>query len=483
MVLDTKLFLAVLGRSLAILTSILILRALTMRLIPSELGKYAIITISTAFFSLLFVNPVASYVNRKLHAWRQGGILLKCLGVSGLYLVAVAAAGFLLLLPFTGYFDKQWGMPTWQVLLLISSGVVIVNANQTLVHFLNMLDYKREWIISSLGSLWLALLLSWFLSGNDPSAVSWILGQYLGMSVFILIAIVLFLRLMQRENTANPMSFKLNRSGALSVYMFSWPLAIATCLYWLQFQSYKLMLGELTTLDFLGLFTAAYSLSAGIMGAFEAILQTYLHPIFFSKVSQTRVDAKGAVSKDESDVWSLYASRVIPASFVALLFILVLSKPLIHLLLDSKYWAVQKLVLLAAIVEFSRVVGNVYEMAAHATMKTRVLIFPHFIGALSVLLLLPLLLWFYQENGLLAALVMANLIYLGSMHIIVTRHMQTKVSFGHFFSKNMFIFYLGVLLEIIASQYATGFTAKFVLLLGMSALCLFVVLNIIRGFR
>lgn len=483
MVLDTKLFLAALGRSLAILTSILILRALTMRLVPSELGKYAIITVSTAFFSLLFVNPVASYVNRKLHAWQQGGILLKCLGVSGLYLVAIAVLGFFLLLPFTEYFNKQWGVPTWQVLLLISSGIAIVNANQTLVHFLNMLDYQREWLIYSLGSLWLALLLSWFLSGHNPTAVSWILGQYLGMSVFILLSTGSFLRLMRREKVENPLSFKVSRSGAFSVYMFSWPLAIATCLYWLQFQSYKLVLGELSTLTLLGLFTAAYSLSAGIMGAFEAILHTYLHPIFFSKVSKTRVDAMSDVSKHESEVWSHYASKVIPASFVALLFILVLSKPLVHLLLDSKYWTVQSLVILAAFVEFSRVVGNVYQLAAHATMKTRAIILPHFIGALSVLVLLPLMLGIDQENGLLIALVMANMIYLGSMHITVTRHMQTRVSFGQFYSKYMLVLYLGILLEIIAGQYVAGFAAKFVLMLCMSALCLFVVLNVIRGFR
>lgn len=94
---NSDLLVVLTGRVIQIVTTVVSLRLLTTQLTPGEMGKYSLITSTTALFALIFITPVGMYINRKLNQWYDEALLWNKLIYGLYYLLAVTIATALLL--------------------------------------------------------------------------------------------------------------------------------------------------------------------------------------------------------------------------------------------------------------------------------------------------------------------------------------------------------------------------------------------------
>lgn len=435
------------ARVLQVVSAFATLRIMTAQLTPEEVGKTAIILSVAMFFTLILVSPVGNYINRHLNEWHSCGLMSKRFQIAGIYLICVTFFSVIIIALGYEWFGKDWGLTLFWLSVLVAGVVLLKTMNMSMVTSLNLLGERIPWAVLTILTLWVGLGASWVLTQYEHTAEYWMLGQLLGFFSAGILATVLVLR----QNNETPIKTGGDESFRvlmLPVLAFCIPLALSTGLNWVQFQSYRLVLGEMMSLAFLGLFAAGYAVSAGILGAFESTVQQYFYPKFYKGLEEGG-DAGIA------DTWLQYASLVLPFTLLTGVMVAMLATPLTHILVDPSFWEASSFVALGAMVEVCRVAGNVYGLAAHGTMKTKILVFPQMLGAFAVLVFVPIALEFSPGNaGVATALIVASLLYVLSMHFVIGRHLSVTFSLESFYP----LIYIIPLFLIISflSEFHTG---------------------------
>lgn len=417
------LIVVIVGRVLQILTSLLVLRLATNRLDPDEFGALNLLFISVMLMAFIFVNPIGMYINRRMHGWYERGLLNARLLLALAYLIPICVVSGLLAMLADSVFDFDWKLSTPWVGGLIAFSLLCTTSNQTLIPGLNMLERRVSWSILTLFSLWTGLAFAWYFTTTEPSANLWLLGIQCGSGIGAILSIPVFIRIGRRA--PKPRFDVWSREKIRIVWAFVVPLAVAVSLNWFQFQSYRFFMGEIVSLEFLGFFAAGYAVSGGILVAFENSAQQFYYPIFYRRIHQ--VPAEGRVK-----VWQEYVSGMIPLTWLTTVMILAAAQPLTMLLVDEKYHEVApRFVITGAIVEFARALGNVYGLAAHSSMKTRVLFVPHLIGTVFVLVGVGVGGSWHPAASITLVLPFAAVMYLLTMHHVITRHVNARFGLQH----------------------------------------------------
>ncbi|MES2966002.1 MAG: hypothetical protein V4760_19120, partial [Bdellovibrionota bacterium] len=173
------------GRIAQIALTLAITKFATTLLTPSEFGRTALIAATISLFSLLLVNPVGMFINRRLHAWAEAGSLMPHLRIFGIYLAGVSALAALGVLvgQMLGVFD--FGTGSGWLVGLVCGSLIATTLNQTYIPALNMLGRRKEFVVFSVLTLALNLGLSVaFVTMSDASAELWMLGTFVSQAVF-----------------------------------------------------------------------------------------------------------------------------------------------------------------------------------------------------------------------------------------------------------------------------------------------------------
>jgi O-antigen/teichoic acid export membrane protein len=421
------LYIILAGRFLQVITSIFVLRLMTARLSPAEMGKYALIMSFVSFFALIFINPIGMYINRKLNDWYGRGLVWYRFwqGLQYLCLVVLVSLTLILVIDYCVGLKSQFSL--YWLLVLVGGSLMFNTLNQTIIPSFNMLGKRREWVIFTLVTLWGGLGASMIATAKDGRAESWIGGQLFGMLLGIVLAIVPFRRLLKKcEESSNDYHWNLN--AIKSVLHFTLPVALTVCLSWVQFQSYRFFVSELSGMEYLGLFVAGYTISAGIMSAFETTAINYFYPIFYNRINN-------ADDKEKAYAWKKYAVVMLPLTLYIAVFIIVMSQQLTHILVSEAFWFAADFVVFGALAEAGRIIGNVYSLMAHAKMNTKVLILPQLIGALTAVLLVPVLALQLPMSGVGIALATSSTLYVLSIHFFMRKYFAITLSFRDLFCK------------------------------------------------
>jgi O-antigen/teichoic acid export membrane protein len=121
------------ARALQFAMLLITLRVATTLLPPSEMGVVALVTATAAFFSLLLINPVGMFINRRMHTWDDKGQVRAYLGYFWLYLIAVAVLAIfvLALLVGTGWWRPK--IASLDLVMLAAASIVFGTLNQTTI--------------------------------------------------------------------------------------------------------------------------------------------------------------------------------------------------------------------------------------------------------------------------------------------------------------------------------------------------------------
>jgi len=406
-------------RILQIAAMIATLRVMTHQLIPTELGKYNLIMIIVGLFSLLLIYPVGVYINRQQHAWQKSGVARKRIMTCIVYFLLATLFSAIIIKLFFQPIANLYNLNNNWLLIAVTSSLTFTSINCTLLSYLNLQGRFVSWSIITHITLWLGLFAAYWLTTINANALYWFIGILLGQILGMLAAIVPFLKLSKSTNTTTSDSYQ--PVAMRSALTFILPVSMVVGLGWAQYQSYRMVIAHIESLHYLGLFVAGYAISSGIFQAFETTIQQYTNPTFYKNISEKS-------KSDIESVWKSYYQTIIPMIIIAMSFLIILSNPLLHLLVDEKYWNATQFVILGAIVEALRVTGNVYVLAAHAIKNTKTLIAPQLSGALIVIIFVPISLYFKKPQLLSIALIIAGFAYVICLHMTIRKLFDTQIT-------------------------------------------------------
>jgi O-antigen/teichoic acid export membrane protein len=395
------------------------MRIATSYLPPNEMGRLSLISAATAFFALLFVNPVGMFINRRFHAWDTLGHAKYYLKLHWLYLLIVSLVAAASLTAVNGNHAFGFQFNTAWLLILVCGSLLFNTVNQTAIPSLNLLEFRGYFIILTLATIGASLASSFLLvSVFEPTAEYWLLGLLIGQAVFAVIGAKLFFGKLQPEIPVQVPS----RAHLMLLFHFGWPVAISVGFNWLQTQGYRFFVADSLGLVALGLFVAGYGISAGLMAAFESVLTTYFQPKFYKRVSNND-------RAEQSLAWNRYAGAILPSLMLVSFLLAGLAPELTYFMVGSDYQSASQFVIWGVLAEGARVLAGVYSMSAHAKMKTRLLLLPNFLGAVICIALIWVLAPAMGAHGVGLARSLAGLGMVVAMHYLMIAALEMQLPY------------------------------------------------------
>lgn len=403
--------------------ALLMMRVATTLLSPQEIGEVSLITTTTAFFALFFINPVGMFINRRLHSWQTNGVARHYLSLYTCYLLMVSLAAIIVLPLLYREGLVHFGIPIGWLIFLVSGSLLFNTVNQTAIPSINLLGESTRSVLLSLATISTSFVCATLLAMLvHPSAQCWLVGLILGQGLLGIIGVkTLFEKLQESKDPFRSFNLQISNEHLSTLFHFAWPVAIAAVLGWVQGQGYRYLIESQLSLAELGLFVAGYSISMGIMTSFESILTTYFQPHLYREVNKSPGIGQGLA-------WQRYATAVIPSLLLTIGFIIILAPELAHTLLGENFQSAGNFVVWGALSEAARVLTGVYSLIAHVHMKTRWLILPNLIGAsLSIFLCILFIPWM-GASGAGLGLALSGFSVVLTMHLLLLRHAGGGVS-------------------------------------------------------
>lgn len=369
------------GRIATALIAIASLRIITALLEPKDYGIFALLAAFQGFCGLFLINPVGQHINRHTHAWWDDGTLLKRLAGYNRYILAVSAGiAVVVVLWWMSYPGTDKNITSGiSAALAVSAMVYLGTWNGTFVYILNMLGFRGGSVAWMTASSIVGLAFSTILAHQYQTAMSWVLGQALGMAVGAIGAGAMLRQYQVGSALVTNGSYELptllNRQTILTYCL---PLAAATGFMWLQNTGYRFWVGGVWGVAELGILAIGLSISSQLWSIFESLAMQFLHPYFFRHITEAKTDLQmSAVLADMVNVmWPLYA--------VFAGFNMLFASSLLTVLTDDRYHAAVVFVILGALIEFARCTTNLWSYAAQIHRRTTKIILPYGLGALIV---------------------------------------------------------------------------------------------------
>lgn len=369
-------FILIAGRGLQAILTIALFRVITHILAPAQAGGvYLIISVAFLFTSFL-INPITFYINRKLFAWHDAKTIGAHLAGFNYYVAAVS----LLSLPLVWCCWKFLGVGAGLSGVLFSCEVClyiyVIIWNLTLIPILNTLGHRLSFVLLSVGTSALSLLLSpLFTHFGLPRAEYWMAGQIAALGLVTAVGVRVFAKKVPEPPATVGVNKYFEKQTLNGIWGFALPLAISSLFLWTQGQSYRVIVERMSGAEFLGYLGVGLSISTSVASILESLVQQIYLPVFYRKITGGDKAARGAALSD-------LVAQAAPVYIIYLFFMIGASELLVYFLAAEKYRVVFVYARYGAFIEFCRMSANVLAAGAYSEMRTKALIKPYFMGGL-----------------------------------------------------------------------------------------------------
>lgn len=372
------------GKLLQIIIMIISIKIMTTLLEPKEMGKIYIFTTIYTFFVLSLISPFGQFVNRHTHSWHEKRMIFDNISVYLIYLFLVSllsiSIGIIIF-----YFGIINDISLNIFLLLLSSFVLILTLNQTILPMLNMLHFRVSFtfltVLTALGIVVFGYIVV-KVFGN--TAESWLFGTLLSNLIFMIIGYILLKNRLNETFHGFLNNFKrITKSKIKSILTFVIPLSIATFFMWLQNSGYRILIEQNIGLEFLGFLGVGMAISGQIASLIESIAMQYFHPIYYQQITNTTIENRKKAIDD-------LINKVLPIYFMFTLFLTFLAKYVVEILVDEKYHDVYIFTAFGIWLEFFRMTTNLLGNISQSEMNTKKFMTPYIMGSLTTIILVYL---------------------------------------------------------------------------------------------
>ena len=424
-----KEFLTVLlGRIVIALIGLVALRLLTHFLEPEQYGELALLNSVQLFCSLILVSPIGQFINVNTHRWHDEQSITSRLFTYKFYLIIVAGLGSLI--AFLSIFNTNSNPLVF--IIVVGLTIFAINWNGTIVPMLNMLGHRSASVFWGVMTILLATSFSTiFVILLEPTALSWLAGQGLGMLLGALGAKVYLNRNVNEPAITAPVSWLTKQN----LRKFCIPLMLVAILMWLSQSGYRFIIEYFWGLEKLAFFVVGFSVAAALWSVLEAIASQFLYPYFFKG---SYIDEGKSTSLFYSDLINI----LIPVYIIICGAMYVAAPYLLKILVSDQYQSALFFFMAGIFVEGLRVSVSVISLAAHVSHRTQALIGPYAFGAVLVILSIPLLgIGKFEINTVAYILITSSLALLVYMAVQMFQIVSFKIDFKNWlFILLMFVF-------------------------------------------
>jgi O-antigen/teichoic acid export membrane protein len=384
----------------------------TTLLSPAEVGSVNQLNSLATLFATGLLLPVLVYFARGLVGWietRQFEIHARAmLCIIAFAALALSALGTLL--------QWSWGVvhdiPVPWVGIVLLVYLIGFPAHNLVINSTAVLGQRTQTAIYSNLAAWLGLAAAVVLYLEFGTAEAWFLGICFG---FVVSGQAFWFLLRKIGNS--PSAIQGAHRDALpfdlmAVLRFIWPQVLVGVLWWIQSQSYRFQLAEISSVATVGLFFAGYALCSVPMQAFEAAVNEYFGPMLYGKID---MNSQGGVVR----AWNLYASVYVPSILIFGGFLAACAPFLVILALGSEFQAVGAILLWAALGETCRALSTVNHALGVVRVDMRRLLPPALVGALAAPVLIQALAPGEPLLGTAIALCLAHVLVLVVVYVLV----------------------------------------------------------------
>ncbi|MGH8640231.1 MAG: lipopolysaccharide biosynthesis protein [Burkholderiales bacterium] len=384
----------------------------TTLLSPAEVGSVNQLNSSAMLLATGLLLPVIAYFTRGVSGWvgtnRFEAHARTVLQFIALTAVALSAAGALL--QWGWGFVQDVGVPWVGVLLL--AYLIGFPTHNLIISCTAVLGQRQHTALYSNLAAWLGLAAAVVLYFQFKTAEAWFLGICVGFLATALAFRIVLGKIKRSSTTGQKPPGNALPFDTMAVLRFMWPQVLVGTLWWIQSQSYRFQLAEISSLATVGLFFAGYALCSVPMQAFEAAVNEYYLPMLYGKP---------VVGPQNSVVhtWNLYAAVFVPSILVFGGFLAACAPFLVVLALGAEFQAVGAILLWAALSETARSLSTVNHAMGIAKVDMRRLLPPALAGALAAPALIQVLAPDEPLVGTAIALCLANAIVLVVVYVLV----------------------------------------------------------------
>ncbi|MHB8063588.1 MAG: hypothetical protein ACYDG2_13310 [Ruminiclostridium sp.] len=358
------------------LVIILMTKIMTAVLGPSEYTKVFLFISIVNFADLFFFNPVYMFFYRQLNKWISEGSLLSRLKLIMKYLVCMSIITGALVVLFNQILGLKFELKDYNLFLISMLYSISFIGNRFFTSILNLLEARGEFITISLTTSILIVFASYFLVLlKGETAQIWIIGQVIGYTIGLCIALVLLIR---KSRNWHHIETKIQKINIKELLSFSGPLAISAGLFWVQMQSYRFILNHNVGLEVAAYFIAGYNVAAAVISSIELVLTQYLQPKFYKSINNN-------TTENQRQSWERYATFVFPITLLTFIYILFMAPYITRILLAPEFFTSYQYVIYGAAAETLRVFAAAIGMVAHATLKSIGLLKSNAVGAILTL--------------------------------------------------------------------------------------------------
>jgi O-antigen/teichoic acid export membrane protein len=399
------------GRVGVVLAQVVSIRALTHFLPAGEVGRNYILFSSTAWFALVMLSPLVTYLERCVIEWKQEGSALANLRRLAAYCFGFTALATATLTVVNETLGLGVQVGRTSLGLIVIGHLLAGTFSGAVVSLINILGARVHFVLLGNLAAWGALGLSVaFVSLLAPTAELWLAGQFVAQGAVALVGLGFLLRMLGGARA--PSAAATPDIHASTLFRFGWPMAIGVGLYWMLTQGYRFVLVARVNAEFVGFFGVGFAIGGGILVAYEILFKQLYQPIFFHAIS-------GQAREARAKAWNDYASAFLPTMLVIATFVAAASPFLVTLLASPAFREAQPVLMWAAASEALRMTSGMYYFATLAEKDMRLLMLPNFAGAVTTIGLVALLAPISPVHGTGVGLCLGNVVVLVLLMVTV----------------------------------------------------------------
>lgn len=380
---NTAVILAI-GRALQMILLFLNFRLLTEVLPKAEVGQYFFYLSLAGVTGLLLINPIGTYFNRSLHSLPSSKAIKRQSLVVLTLILLIALLNLPMVAALSLFFDtlsEHWV----ESVVVLTFFVIATSGNNTVVPVFNFFKHRVRFVILTVLSQGLALLLAYWQGLTHLNANSWLLGHAFGFFIVLLIALVFKIEPDTSDRgDRTPMKIF---SGA--AWQFAWPIAIVNISTWALTQGYRPFLEKFGGLEVLAEIGLGLGLASALAVAFEYLVQQIYQPDFYEKAHS-----------DPETAWLNLAIKSLIHYISFCVFLLFVGKFVLPIVATGEYKNAGTYMSLGAFIEFLRMVTNLFSLKSHGELTTYKLRLPFLTSGLAFILGLGAIVIFDLPPGL-----------------------------------------------------------------------------------
>lgn len=371
---DRDLLIVAIGKIIQIAVAFAALRLLTYQLDASEVGQYYILLSLLTFVNFLFLNGIGQYYNRFLYNYKDAGSLAsatKALSLARFILILFATAVMIplfFLSEISEYFSFYYFFPVILLSLFSGTALAFINAVNILKFRVAFVGYT---VVYSIAGVALASSLA---ETTELGAIGWLIGIALGQLSVLYFSYNKLIAITKSTVTLKDFLMDID---VKAIVAFVIPISLVLLLQWVNNSSFRLLIAESYSLEFVAGVSVAFAVSASIFNAFEGFLTQYYLPGYYSNIATA--DREIRLLHTNSII-----SKLLGYYFLLFGFVVFFSDYILVLLVDSKFHHLGLYLKIAAGFELFRASSNVIYLVSQSEVNTKGAIFPYAAGAVAL---------------------------------------------------------------------------------------------------